>query len=84
MYRSYLSRNEFSFIRTARWAAIQKAMRSRALPRLESVSRPRNCPDWHFGEIQAAVLEELAMMPEAPEVPTLGEDHHGQDRRDAR
>jgi hypothetical protein len=44
---------------------------------------PPELPRLARGEIQATVLEELAMMREAAEITALRENHHGQDRRDA-
>ena len=83
MYRSYLSRNEVSVIRTARWASIPKAMRSRAMPRFESIFAAAELPRLALGQIETAILQELAVVMEASEIPTPGEDHHGQDRGDA-
>ena len=63
--------------------AIQKVRRSRALPNFESLVWPRILAGLLSGEIEAAELQELAMMAEAAQVAGFGKDGHCIDRTDA-
>src|SRR3712207_174958 len=89
MSRWTLSRNLFSFWRIAAWPARHKARRSgQGAPQagiavLRQLGVTPERARLLGGEIQSAELQELPVVPEAAQVPGLGEDGECGDRADA-
>jgi hypothetical protein len=60
-----LSRNEFSVIRTARWAAIQKGHAQQRVASFREHLAAAELPRLALGQIKTAILQELAVVMEA-------------------